>query len=437
MQISQHSSASASSLERRIDMSVPLSEIEKEVEERLKKLARTVRMAGFRPGKVPIKIVAKQYGPQVRSEAVSDAVQKVFDGVVRERNLRVAGFPRIEPKQPGDAAQLEFVAVFEVYPEIKLGDISASEIVRPSLAVGDAEVDHTIEVLRKQRKTYSEAQRAAEDGDRVVVDFTGRIGGEVFQGGQATDFPFVVGAGTMLAEFESQIKGMRAGADKAFDLVFPADYHAKDLAENTARFDVVVKRVEAAQVPQVDAEFAKALGIADGDLTKMRSEVKANLEREVKKRIGARVKDQVMNALLEANPIEVPKAVVDMEARQLAENARQDLESRGVNTQSTPVDPAWFAEQAQRRVKLGLILAELVRDKGLKAKPEQIRGFIEDLAQSYDDPAEVTRWYHSQPKRLAEAEAVVIEENVVRWVLENARVSDSAIGFDELMGSTA
>lgn len=437
MQTSQDNPISASALERRIDMSVPLSEIDRDVEQRLKKLARTVKMAGFRPGKVPLRIVAQQYGPQVRSEAVGDAVQKAFGDVVREQNLRVAGFPRIEAKQAADAAQLEFSAVFEVYPEVKLGDVSAKEIVRPALTVGEAEVDHTIEVLRKQRKTYAAVERAVQSGDRVVVDFTGRIDGEIFQGGQATDFPFVLGAGTMLADFEAQIEGAVAGTDKSFDLAFPADYHAKDLAQKTARFDVTVKRIEAPVLPEVDAEFAKALGIADGDLGKMRLEVQTNLEREVKKRIGARVKEQVMTALLEVNPIEVPKALVDMEARQLAESARQDLESRGLNTKAAPVDPAWFAEQALRRVKLGLILAELVREKNLQAKPEQIRSFVEELAQSYDDPSEVVRWYYSQPKRLAEAEAVVIEENVVNWALANCRVTEREIAFDELMGSAA
>lgn len=437
MQTSQDNPLSASALERRIDMSVPLSEIDRNVEQRLKKLARTVKMAGFRPGKVPLRIVAQQYGPQVRSEVVGDAVQKAFGDVVRERNLRVAGFPRIEAKQPADAAQLEFSAVFEVYPEVKLGDISAREIVRPALTVGEAEVDHTIEVLRKQRKTYVAVDRAVQSGDRVVVDFTGRIDGEIFQGGQASDFPFVLGAGTMLADFEAQIEGALAGTDRSFDLVFPADYHAKDLAQKTARFDVTVKRIEAPVLPEVDAEFAKALGVADGDLGKMRLEVRTNLEREVNKRIGARVKEQVMTALLEVNPIEVPKALADMEARQLAESARQDLESRGVNTKAAPVDPAWFAEQALRRVKLGLILAELVREKNLQAKPEQIRSFVEDLAQSYDDPPEVVRWYYSQPKRLAEAEAVVIEENVVNWALANCQVTEREIAFDELMGSAA
>jgi trigger factor len=437
MQTNQDNPPTPSALERRIDMSVPLTEIDRDVEQRLKRMARTVRMAGFRPGKVPFKLVVQQYGPQARSEAVGEAVQKAFGEAVRERNLRVAGYPRIEPRQGEDAGQLQFSAVFEVYPEIALGDFSGRPIERAVLAVGEPEVDKTIEVLRKQRMVFVPADRPAADGDRVVVDFTGRTDEGVFPGGHATDYSIVLGAGTMLPDFESQLRGAGAGTSKTFDLTFPADYHAKDLAGKTATFEVAVKRIEAPQLPELNADFARALCIADGDLAKMRGEVRANLEREVKKRLGARVKDQVMRLILDANPIEVPMALVHAEAQQLVTNAKEDLKNRGVDPNQVPVEAAWFMEQATRRVKLGLVMAEMVKEKGLQARPEQVRALVQEMADSYENPAEVVRWYYSQPQQLAQAEALVIEQNVVDWVLANASVSDKDIAFDELMGTAA
>lgn len=437
MQTNQENSTATSPLERRIDMAVPLADIDRDVEQRLKRLSRTVKMAGFRPGKVPFKIVAQQYGPQARSEAIGAAVERAFGEAVRTQNLRVAGYPHIEPKAAEDQSQLEFSAVFEIYPEVALGEVSDRLIERPALTVGDAEVDKTIEVLRKQRTTFHQVERAAQDGDRVVIDFTGKIGDEVFHGGHATDFPVVIGQGTMLADFESQLRGAGAGAALAFDVTFPGDYHAQELADKKARFEVTVKRVEESRLPAVDADFARALGVKDGDVERMRSEVKANLEREVKKRVQARLKEQVMNALLEVNPIQVPRSLVEAESQQLANNARQDLQNRGIDAKQMPIDGTWFAEQAVRRVKLGLIMAELVKAKGLQARPEQVRSLVQELAESYEDPPEVVRWYYSQPQQLAQAEALVIEDNVVAWVLENARSTDKPIGFDELMGTAA
>lgn len=424
-------------LERRIDMAVPLAAIEKDVEERLKRLARTVKMAGFRPGKVPFKMVVAQYGSQARSDAIGEAVNRSFGEKVREQNLRVAGYPRIEQKQGGDAESLEFSAVFEVYPEIALGDISDKSIEKPVLVVGDVEVDKTIEVLRKQRQVFHKVERSAQEHDQVVVDFTGRKDGVIFQGGTATDFGFVIGTGQMLKEFEAAVSGMAIGASKSFDLTFPDDYHADDLKGRTAQFDVTLKEVREARLPELDGDFAKALGVPDGDLVKMRAEVKANLEREVKKRISARLKDQVMNVLLEGNPIAVPKALVEVESRQMAENARQDMTGRGMDVSKMPIEAGWFAEQAERRVKLGLLLAELVKKNELHAKPEQIRLQVEEFSQSYEDPAEVVRWYYGEPQRMVQVEALVVEDNVVAWVLSHARSSEKQVSFDELMGGAA
>lgn len=424
-------------LERRIDMSVPVAEIEKEVEARLKKLSRTVKMPGFRPGKVPFKMVAQAHGPQVRSEAIGAAVEKAFGESIRAQNVRVAGYPRIEPKEASSPEVLEFSAVFEVYPEITVGDVSGKEIERPQLEVTDAEVDKTIDVLRKQRTSFDPVERAAQDGDRVVIDFAGRKDGELFEGGQATDFPFVLGAGSMLKDFENAVLGMKAGEVKTFDMTFPEDYHAKNLAGQAVQFEVTLRRVSEPKLPEVDEYFAKMLGVADGDVAKMREEVKGNLEREVKRRIQARVKEQVMNVLLETHPIEVPNALVEEESRVLADNARRDLESRGMQTKDLPIEAGWFTEQAVRRVKLGLIMAEVVKSKDLYAKPEQIRALIDDFAASYEDPSEVVNWYYAQPQRLAQAEAVVVEDNVVEWVVANAKTTDKPVAFDELMGNGA
>lgn len=427
----------ASPLERRIDMTVPMADIEKDVEQRLKKMARTVKMPGFRPGKVPFKMVAQQYGAQARNEAIGEAVERAFGNAVREQNLRVAGYPRIEPKGGEDASKLEFSAVFEIYPEVKLNSIADKTIERPRLEVGEAEVDKTLEVLRRQRTSYSLAERAAEKGDRVVIDFTGKLNGEVFQGGQATDYPVVLGEGRMLPEFENGIAGLMAGENRTFDLTFPADYQATELAGKQVSFDVSVKGVEAPQLPAVDADFAKSLGIADGDVAKMRAEIRSNLENEVNKRIKARVKEQAMQAMLDANPLDVPKALIEQEAESMAEAARQDLANRGVDIKNMPVDATWFTAQAERRVKLGLIIAEAVKENGLHAKPEQVRALIDEQAQSYEQPEEVVRWYYSQPQRLAQVEALAIEENVVNWVVANAQASDKAASFDELMGNAA
>jgi trigger factor len=424
-----------SALERRIDMTVVLADIEKDVGQRLKQMSRTVKMAGFRPGKVPMKMVAQQYGSQARSEAIGAAVEKAYGATVREQNLRVAGYPRIEPKADANPGQLGFTAIFEVYPEITPADISGETIEKPTLTVTEAEVDLTLDVLRKQRTSYVETDRAAVKDDRLVIDFTGRKNGEEFPGGKASDYSVMVGGGMMLPDFEAQLEGVKAGDTKTFDVTFPAEYQAAELAGSSVQFDMTVKKVEAARVPEIDADFARQLGVADGDIEKMRIEVRSNLEREVKKRLLAKVKEQVMNALLRVNPVEVPKALVEMESEQMAEAARRDMEQRGMGMKNIPVEPSWFTDQATRRVKLGLLLAELVKAKDLHVKPEQVRTIVDEFAETFEDPKEVVRWYYSQPQRLAEAEALALENHVVGWALANAKVSEAPIAFDALMGN--
>jgi trigger factor len=425
-------------LERRLNMTVPVDEIEKQVDERLKKLSRTMRMAGFRPGKVPLKLVTQQYGPQVRSEVIGDAVQKAFSDAVREQNLKVAGYPRIEPKSgETDAKSIEFSATFEIYPEVIPGDVGQSRIERPALTVGDAEVDKTLQILRKQRQHFHQVERPIAAGDRVTADFLGKIDGIEFAGGKASDFVFTLGEKQMLPEFEANALGLAAGASKTFELTFPADYHGKDVAGKTSSFLLTIKLVEEPHLPEVDAEFAQSLGVADGDLSKMRAEIKANIEREVKKRTQNDIKTKVMQVLLDTTKIDVPKALIEMETQRLVQTTRADLESRGVKMEQLPLNPEMFEEQARRRVSLGLIMAEMVNKHDLAAKPEQVRAMVEEQAESYEHPDEVVKWLYSQPQRLSEMESMVLEDNVVTWVLQHAKVEEKAVNFDEFMGKAA
>lgn len=426
--------AQANELERRIDLSIAIADVEKEMEQRLKRMGKNVKMPGFRPGKVPFNIVKQQYGDQARHEVLAEELDRVFGTSVTEQKLRVAGYPRIEPKTSESTTHLEFTAIFEIYPEFTLGDLSSANVERPTLEVGAAEIDNTLEILRKQRVRYDTADRGAQKEDRVVIDFLGKKDGEPFQGGQASDYPFVLGQGMMLADFEQAVEGLKAGEAKTFDMTFPADYFAKDLAGQTVQFEITVKQVQAPRLPEIDADFAKMMGVADGDVSKMRAEIEGNLKREVKRRIEGKVKEQVMEALLAANPISIPNALVEMEVQRLMQAARQDMEQRGMKGSDFPIQPEWFADQATRRVKLGLILAETVKTEKLQATPEQIRNLVEEAAQSYEQPEEVVRWYYAQPQRLSEVEGVAIENNVVAWVLSKAKVADKAVAFDDLMG---
>ncbi len=426
-----------STLERRLSVAVPMAEIEHEVDTRLKRLTRTVKMHGFRPGKVPLKVVVQQYGPQVRNEVLTETVQSSFGEAVRQQNLKVAGYPQFEPKPFAEgSSDFEYSATFEVYPEVVLGDIAGSKISRPQLEVGDAEIDRTVEIMRKQRVTYDEAERAAENGDRVTMSYKGTIDGVEFEGGKAEDQAVVLGEGRLLPDFESQLQGMKAGDSRTFELRFPDDYHGKDVAGKTATFEISVSEVAAPKLPEIDADFAKSLGVADGDVAKMRNEIKGNLEREVKGRLKARVKDQVMQALLDATKVDVPKSLIVSEIERLRELTRQDFAARGIPVKDDmPLPAEVFEKQAERRVNLGLILAELVKAHQLQAKPEQVRAIVEEQAQSYENPQEVVRWYHQSPDRLREIESMVLEDNVVEWALKTAQVDDQSIAFDELMGN--
>ncbi len=423
-------------LERRITISLAADTINGEVASRLKRLSRTVKADGFRPGKVPMSVVAQRYGYSVQYEVVNDRVGQAFSEAASEAKLRVAGAPRITQKDQAPEGQLAFDATFEVYPEVKLGDLTGAEIDRVSTEVTEAAIDRTIEILRKQRRSFGlrAAAEGAVESDRVTIDFEGKIDGEPFQGGKAEAFNFIIGEGQMLEQFDQSVRGMKVGESKTFPLQFPADYHGKDVAGKEADFLVTVKKIEAQNLPVVDEALAKSLGIKEGTVEALRADVKKNLEREVKFRVLARNKAAVMDALAKSAELEIPNALVASETDRMVEAARADLKQRGVKDAETANIPAEiFKAQAERRVRLGLVVAELVRSNNLQAKPEQLQAHIEELSQSYEKPAEVMRWYLGDRQRMAEVEAVVIENNVTEFVMARAKVVDKVLPFDELM----
>ena len=423
-------------LERKIVLTLPTSVIATEVDVRLKKLARTVKQNGFRPGKVPMSVVSQQYGYSVHYEVMNDKVGEAFAIAANEAKLRVAGQPKISENEASVEGTMSFDAVFEVFPEVKIADLSTAEVEKFTAEVSDPAIDKTLDILRKQRRTF--AQRAidapAQDGDRVTVDFEGKIDGEVFAGGKAEAYQFIVGDGQMLKEFEDATRGMKSGESKTFPLAFPAEYHGKDVAGKTADFLLTIKKIEAAHLPEVNDALAKSLGIADASVAGLRADIKKNLDREVKARLLARNKQAVMDALVAKAELDLPKASVQAELERMIAGARADLKQRGVKDfESTPIPEDIFRPQAERRVRLGLVVAELVKANALHAKPEQISGHIEELAASYEKPADVIRWYGSDKNRMAEVEAIVIENNVTDFVLSKAKVTEKETSFDELM----
>ena len=425
-------------LERRITLTLSAVELQNEVGNRLKRMARTVKIDGFRPGKVPMSVVAQRYGYSVQYEVMNDKVGQAFQDAVTEAQVRVAGTPRISEKEEAPEGQVAFDATFEVYPEVVVGDLTAVEIERVSSEVTDAAIDRTVDILRKQRRTFTEraADDVAADGDRVTIDFDGKIDGDSFQGGQAEGFQFLMGEGRMLEAFETAVRGMKAGESKTFPLKFPDDYHGEDVAGKEADFLVTLKKVEQQNLPDVDTAFAESLGIPDASVEGLRADIKKNLEREVKFRVAARNKQAVMAALESATSFDLPTPLVENELGRLVENARADLKQRGVkDADKAPIPNEVFQPQAERRVRLGLTVAEIVRAHALSATPDQIRAHIEEMAQSYEQPSQVMAWYLGDKQRLAEVEAVVIEANVSEFVLGQAKVTDKALAFDELMGA--
>ena len=428
---------SLGALERRLNASIPQQKVRGEVESRLKRLGRTAKVHGFRPGKAPFKILEQQYGASVHQEVLGESLQRAFADEVKAKNLKVVGSPSFELKNADPAAeQVEYSATFEVYPEVTLGDLSGETVARTVYALTDADVEQTIATLRKQRAVFEPVDRAAQNEDQVRLDFSGKLNGGEFEGGAAKDFAVVLGRGRMLPDFEKAIIGMKAGETKSFDMTFPADYHGKDVAGKQVTFTITVHAVEGARLPELDAEFAKALGVADGDVNKLTAEIRSNLEQEVARRVKVRNKDSAIDVLAKVSQLELPNVLVDWETQNLMQQTMHDMEQRGMRIpKGMGLPPDMFAERAQKRVKLGLVLSKLVEQHNLGAKPDQIKALIMEFARGYEQPEQVLRWYAADAARMKEVENLVLEDNVVAWVMGAAKVVDKPIGFDELMGN--
>ncbi len=427
-----------SGLERRIEISVLLADVEKAVQAELKRVSRTAKAPGFRPGKVPMAMLERTHSAGIRYDMINNKVGQAFEQAIEASGLRIAGSPKLEPKTEGTPeGTLAFYAVFEVYPEVTLPDLSTLKIKRAVTTVGDAEVQSTVDILRKQRADYAAKEgRVATDEDRVTLDFVGTIDGVPFDGGTAQDFPFVLGQGRMLPEFEVAVRGLKAGESKVFPLAFPADYGGKDVAGKTAEFTITVKEVAEPVLPVMDAEFAKSLGQVEGDVEKLLADIRGNIEREVKARTLARTKNSVMDALIGAATFDVPKSLVDSECDSRVQAARAELTQRGVpNADKMPIPADAFTAEAERRVRLGLLVSELVQKAQLQAKPEQVRARIEEFAANYEKPAEVVSYYLSDRARRSEVEGIVLEDNVVQHALAQAQVEDEQVPFDQVMGT--
>ena len=426
-------------LERKVTLSLPWSSINAECDKRLKQTARKARIDGFRPGKAPLSMIQSMYGASIQNDVMNELAQKVFFDTAVAEGWKIAGMPRLEGVEgQNDKENFLFSGVFEVFPEVKVGDLSGQEVEKVTASVGDAEVEKTIDILRQQRTRFNHTERAAKDGDRGIIDFAGKIDGEAFAGGSAENYAFVLGQGQMLPEFETGVNGLKEGESKDVEVNFPEDYHGKEVAGKTAVFTITVRNVAEPVLPEVDEVFAKALGIADGNIETMRAEVKKNVEREVKRRVDSQNKEAAMEALLAVSELQVPNALINEEAARLAAEMKQNFINQGMadaKNLDLPLD--MFKEQAERRVKLGLILAEVVQANGLEPSKEQIDAVIADFAESYEDPQEVIDWYHADNSRLQGPTSLAVEANVTDFVLGKAKVTEKALSFDEVMGNQA
>ena len=424
-----------SNLERKMSISVPMAEINSEVISRLGHLSKTVKVAGFRPGKVPVRIVEQQHGGKVRSEVMSDVIGKNFGAALEQKELKIAGLPKIDVQAKAEADEnFVFTATFEVYPSIEVKDIATCTIDKATVNVGDAEVDSTIGIMQKQRATFVAQDKAAESGDQIKLDFKGSVDGEPFEGGTGEGVVMPLGEGRLVADFENGLTGLKAADEKSFDVQFPEDYPSKDLAGKKALFEVKVHEVLGAVLPEINSDFAKKLGFEDGDVAKLRVDVKKNVETEVAKRLESRQKDLVMKVLLEQVEFDVPQALIDEEGQRLSEQMKQNMEARGMKVGNVTLPKEMFLEEATRRVKLGLIIAHVAEKNELQPKPDQLKEVVEEMAAGYEKPQEVRDWYYKNAQHLREIESFVVEKNVVTWALEKAQLKEIELSFNELMG---
>ncbi|MGA7802164.1 MAG: trigger factor [Gammaproteobacteria bacterium] len=417
-------------LERRMTVQIPAERVDQEVENRLKRLAKTARLDGFRPGKVPMRVVQRRYEPQVRAEVVSEVMRSTLQEALAEQQLRPAGGPSIEPRSVQAGQALEYTATFEVYPQFDPAPLDGVKIEKPVATVTDQDVEEMLETLRAQRRTWETVDREAGTGDRLMIDFEGSIGGEPFSGGKASNVPLELGSGAMIPGFEEQLAGAKAGEQRIIDVTFPDDYTVPDLAGKTAQFEIKVHSVSEPRSPALDEEFARAFGVSEGGMDKLREEVRSNMERELEQTVRQKLKEQVFDAILDKNDIEVPHSLVEEEAHRMMEQA-------GVESDETAHGEAHaqLEAPAQRRVKLGLVLGEIVRRNELRADPDRVRKLIETVAASYENPDEVVKWYQQNAEMRSGVEAMALEDQVLDWVMERAELEEKASSFKELMNS--
>ena len=428
----QVSVESVGAIGRRLTITLPAEELEEAIKSRLQRLAKQVKMPGFRPGKVPMKMVEAQYGPQIMREVSGELIQTSYQQALGQEGLRPAGGPKIVPKTLERGRALEFVAEFDVYPEAKQLDLSGQTIVRPTCDITEADIDRTVETIRKQQQTWQTVERQAKLDDQVTMDFEGSIGGELFQGGKGTDVQLVLGSGMMIAGFEDQLVGVSANDQRTITVTFPQDYRAKDLAGKEAQFAVKVKKVEEPVLPELNDEFVAKLGIENGNMEKLRSDVKENLEREMRVRQRNILRDRVLEALIKVNDLDVPRSLVEREIEHMKQSAAQNQQAQGLLAQDSG-DDAIYEKAAKRRVLLGLVVSEIVKQKNISADPAKVRERVEELAAGYESPEDVIRWHYEKPERLQGIEAVVLEEKVVEALIESAKVEDKPMGFQDLI----
>lgn len=425
----QVSVETTSGLERRMTVGIPAERIENEVNKRLQQTAGRARIDGFRPGKVPMSVIRKRFGASARQEVIGEVIQSSFYEAVVQEKLNPAGAPSVEPKELDEGKDFEYIATFEVYPEVALADFADIAVERIESEVTDADLDKMLDTLRQQHTSYNAVERAAEDGDQLTIDFTGRIDGEAFQGGTANDSKLVLGSGQMIPGFEDGLVGATAGETRTVSVTFPEDYQNLDLAGKAAEFEIIVHEVAAAELPELNEEFFARFGVEEGGLDDFRAEVRKNMERELRQAIKGKTKTQVMDGLLKSNEIEVPKALISSEIDRLREQAVQQFGGANIDPSQLPAE--LFEEQAQRRVSLGLIVAEIVKQNDIKPDNDRVRAMVEELASAYQEPEQVVSWYMQNEQQLAEIQSVVLEEQVVDTVLQKAKVTDKTVTYEE------
>jgi len=422
-----------SGLGRRLTIGVPAARVESEVAARLEKAAKSVRIKGFRQGRVPMKVIQQRFGPGVRQEVLGEVMSQSFYEAVRQEDLKPAGQPTIEPRSLASGKDLEFTATFEVYPEIELIDFSKLNVERPVAEVTEADIDKMIDVLRNQQATWVMVERAAVDGDRVNIDFTGRRDGEPVDGASGAGSELVLGSGRMIPGFEAGIEGMSAGETRVVELRFPDEYHAEALRGAEVAFEIHVNSVAEKQMPELDDEFFSRYGVDDGGLDGFRIEVRSNMERELKQALRNKVKGRVMNALHERTDIDVPQSLVQQEIETLRRQTMRQFGGEAARFDPAMLPDEMFQAQAQRRVALGLLLGEVIRKENLRADPARVRSVVEEMASTYEEPEEVISWYYGNRDQLASVEAVVLEDQVIDTILERAAVTDAACSYEEAL----